>query len=608
MALDHLVGVKLLISIDFGTTRTGYSFVFTDRVIDDTSGFEYFSKNFNSRHFRNQYKDLSDILLPDGPLDYRNVTLAQGDVLGDSSGRRAFFGFDAFERFHTKRDLDSSKALYFSRYKLDLASGVTNPITTSLIGGDNRSGERCSTVDLVALILRFHGKKALEEALKSSFSSEILDHQIRWGITVPAIWGKAPIELMQSALQIAGLAKDSDDISRRFMFITEPLAATFAVLRDRRELNESLSAGENFVLVDCGGGTIDTSVIGVNDSGEFEIIDFGDGVKQGGSFLNEAIAEKFWRVFPPEARTSLASLGSLEFHSAIEQAKCGYNAINGDDFSVQIGRNLSASLESRYPDAWRAFCESTQYYSPMPEVHDFQLTCDEYQSIESTVYGEIRACLDRVLEKLDRKPEYIFLVGGFSASASLQAFLSENYGKQVKLVVPSRPEKAIVDGALSYILFPERLKLRLQCSYGIEVIEPFNSKHHPRERRIVDASGDEYCSGRFRSFLTKGGRVPIGSRTVMNRRIRIVGVWPSEIDIEEQVFMSSGGDKTYIDEDGVRVVADLKGGSMRVANGVHPSYEVFFEFGALVTIGVTNPDTGRVSKESFSPIINLTKE
>lgn len=607
MPLNHLSGIKLLISIDFGTTRTGYSFVFVDQVIDDTIGFEYVSKNFNSRHFKNQYKDLSDILLPDGPLDFNAVERSQGDVLGDVEGRRAFFGFEAYERYQLKKDIDAKKALYFTRYKLDLSGESDRPLSGSYYGGDGRPGDACETIDLVALILRYHGQKALADAHKSSFGS-LTDDQIRWGITVPAIWEKPAIEMMQEALVRSGLAKDADDVGKRFMLITEPLAAAFAVLRDRRELNERLSPGESLMIVDCGGGTIDTSVIGVDGGGEFEILDFGDGVKRGGSFLNEAISAKFWAHFPNGARPSARSVGYLEFQAAIENAKIGYSLFDEDEFVVAVNTPLYNYLKNTFPEEWQRFSDSDYYLSPFQDTHEFLVPSTEYAAIEKSIYGDIKATIDRVLSKLDDDPKYMFLVGGFAGSDSLQRFIAGAYEGRTQVIIPSRPEKAIVDGALSYILFPERLKLRLQCSYGIEVILPFDDRLHPHDRKFVDATGDVFCKGLFRSFLSKGGTVPIGSRSAFMRTIRFDGgVWPSMIDIQEEVFMSRDGDVTYVDQEGVRVVADLVGGQMQVANGEYPVYEMFFEFAALITIGVTNPDTGRVSKQSFSPIISLTK-
>jgi molecular chaperone DnaK (HSP70) len=75
-------------------------------------------------------------------------------------------------------------------------------------------------------------------------------YTLRCVLTVPAIWSQIAKE---KTLKIARLAGLPDNLS----MVTEQEAAALAVLKERKQEDESLEAGDCFVVCDAGGGTMD---------------------------------------------------------------------------------------------------------------------------------------------------------------------------------------------------------------------------------------------------------------------------------------------------------------------------------------------------------------
>ena len=147
-----------------------------------------------------------------------------------------------------------------------------------------------TVVDLVAKYLAYVKEVALDEVGASGW----LMHDIRWCVTVPAIWSDVERERVRRAATAAGLPGDD------LLIAIEPEAAALHCsdmvdvrsdggIADRLALQ---AAGTRFMVVDGGGGTVDLSAhrTTIAENGEIRLDDIGVpvGEKLGSEYLNFA--------------------------------------------------------------------------------------------------------------------------------------------------------------------------------------------------------------------------------------------------------------------------------------------------------------------------------
>uniref|UniRef100_UPI00398EF462 heat shock 70 kDa protein 12B-like n=1 Tax=Pristiophorus japonicus TaxID=55135 RepID=UPI00398EF462 len=129
-------------------------------------------------------------------------------------------GYTARDFYH---DLDPEEArdwLYFEKFKMKIHSTSDLTMETELEAVNGRS---VKAVDVFAHALRFFRKHALKELIEQ-FSITLDNDDVRWVITVPAIWKQPAKQFMRQAAYLAGLA--SPEYPEQLLIALEPEAAS----------------------------------------------------------------------------------------------------------------------------------------------------------------------------------------------------------------------------------------------------------------------------------------------------------------------------------------------------------------------------------------------
>jgi molecular chaperone DnaK (HSP70) len=181
-------------------------------------------------------------------------------------------------------------------------------------------------VDIIADYLRL-----LWERMEVRLNRKFVMSEIKWSLTIPAIWSDAEKAAMRKAAFKAGLIPKEDISEDHFVLILEPEAAAAWCLEERKKLGTPLVDGESFLVVDAGGGTVDLTshmIVG----GKLKELTIGSGGPCGSSeinaafwkYLQEVICNKNLDTFRKES-----PLAELELTIAFEQHKCQV-----EDYSV----------------------------------------------------------------------------------------------------------------------------------------------------------------------------------------------------------------------------------------------------------------------------------
>ena len=497
-AAKHYVAI----GIDFGTTYSGVSWAYSGNPnsIRDVQQYPSTASNNKSRD-EAQVPTLLD------PKTGNWGYLIQGD-----EDPIRWFKLLLLNDHDVRDDIRNSEYLRATREK------------TKRLGDDG-------PIQLVADFLRQLWRVALRE-IALEVKQDILDSlPLKVALTVPAIWPGYAKESMKRAARRAGILDMRDAGETELILVQEPEAAALATLMERRAYPDMVD-GETFMVVDCGGGTVDI------------------------------ISYKVMSIEPFRVREVVAGAGKL----------CGAFMID-DKFVDYMMHKTGFKFDSCGKDEWRQFVYSQWEYalkrtftsgsSQPAEVH---LT-PPYQAIpalmrmapsrmaakkvvlsrdvingffEETYQGVLGLVKDQYSKILyaerGRAPRNIVLVGGLGSSRYLSTRLQEQE-LFPNIVQPQRAWSAVARGAVIALLrnyytpeditrHPDSDQLRLQHDFstlpevasriarlsygvmtGIPIYEADPPVDHAIDRIHGGRAGQEQRVWRMKWFVNKGDKL-----------------------------------------------------------------------------------------------------
>ena len=476
------------------------------------------------------------------------------------SGSFHSFGYSARDFYHDLPAREARQWLYFDKFKMALHHQKMIGRSTAIAAAN---GEHLPASSVFAHALRFFKELAIRQ-LSDQTAMAVHNEDIRWVITVPAIWSYSAKQLMREAAYEAGLG--SDRIPQQILISLEPEAASIFCRQLRRhqlkperpaELHLTpLTAGglkpaplrpwatggrlqrdsiysepvmealpgNRYIVVDCGGGTVDITVHQI--------------MGLDGHHLKEL------------HRATGGPYGSIGVDLAFEHLLDG---IFGADFMA----HFKARLPSSHVDLMVAFEARKRHASPfrctplnIALPFSFMDCFRKYRGREVDTairkYGDphirwsaqgmlrldpeamknlfqptLRAIVEHIDDVLSHPDlmmsggvDHLFLVGGFAESPLLQQAVRVHFGGVVPVIIPQEVSLAILKGAVLYGLDPLTIKVRRsRLTYGVAVLNRFIHGRHPLDKRVVK-DGIEYCKDVLDKFVAADQSVAVGERIV----------------------------------------------------------------------------------------------
>jgi molecular chaperone DnaK (HSP70) len=523
---------KVVAAIDFGTHATGYAWA----VINE--------HNRDAKRRRIYVKTQ----WPSQPVAYpKNLT----SLLLDDNDEVIAWGFDAKRQWHRRRDDHNLRYVYgFKMWLVGDTAHSDAGKTDHTSPTDTETAKR-----LIVEYLRRVYRLAMEEISKSGYT----DEEVRWCLTVPAIWDEYQKQLMRQAAVSAGLPSDD----RRLILALEPEAAAHhARLAGVRTVGSTagrraslMSAGSKFMVVDCGGGTVDITAYRVDRSGRLIEIgrDYGDSL--GAEFINKGLVSEvfasrfgsFDRLFEIVRGAPTAFDDMLD---AWERAKLHVTVDLRDDIYLPI----PAAVDRLLDNSVREGLAETQGGITDQVV----ITSEEAKAAFETVVPAILDLVDHQLQEVaskasSRASELVVLVGGFGASPYLQRRLADHLKERAEVLVPGDPNTAVLYGATHFAYDPQTRARRTKATYGCGVAWPFKEGVDPEWTRVVPPDGQPRCSERFDTFVVAGQTVPSGEVVTHN----YVPLYPDQKAITVEIYRTSALRPRYTFDKGSEEVGSV---------------------------------------------------
>ncbi|CAI2174174.1 6280_t:CDS:2 [Funneliformis geosporum] len=430
---------RVVVGIDFGTTYSGFAYAHKKAPREI---FPY----IDWPEFSGRFKTPTALLYDEG---FKNLKA---------------WGFPALAERPTRRNKNTTSKPV-ERFKLHLGKMENKPPLPN--GLDYKKAITDYLRELSKLI-----KQTIDNHWKLDFFEQVL-----LVVTVPSEFDDNAISIMRTCSFEAGLMKSQN--SRNLVFTTEPEAAAVHCMKSLNQHN--IRVGANFMVVDCGGGTVDLTTRQLLDNDKLSEITERTGDYCGGSYVDQEFLKFLGcRVGVSTVNTVIDKhYHQLQYmvQEFCRQVKIKFTGIKSEFVPVNLELDELCPVLEKY-------CKG-EYLNRM-EQDDWSIRLN---------FEDVKAMFDPVIERIIRlinnqlrsnnNCSALIMVGGFSESKYLQSRIKQEFSTKVKIIsIPPQPVTAIVKGAVEYGLREEVVSTRvLKWTYGTDITGVWR-RGDPEERKL----------------------------------------------------------------------------------------------------------------------------
>uniref|UniRef100_A0A8B9HJB5 Heat shock protein family A (Hsp70) member 12A.2 n=1 Tax=Astyanax mexicanus TaxID=7994 RepID=A0A8B9HJB5_ASTMX len=556
----------LYIAVDFGTSFSGYCF---------------------------QFQRSKQIRQPKWGAEHGyNTPKTPTCVLFDENEQFLKFGYEAEMMYASQIRNNEAKKLYlFENFKMELyGKELHRDIMLTA-----KNGKQMRAMKVFSESLRFMKDHALEMIGKHTSGVKFSASDATWILTVPAIWSAAAKQFMREAATEAGLVTESHP--ERLIIALEPEAASVwckqlpsdgfmeGDLTEAEKIEQA--TGTQYMVVDCGGGTIDITVHEVLEGKRLKELHKVSGNNKGGqtvdknykSFLKDIFTEKVFNEF--EENNPIEYVTLMNNFSVCKRCE--------GSTSLQCPNNLQAlaektkSIEEYFKGKSDAEWDSGRIY----------LSGDKLRSLHDESLRAIEIQINEILEKNNLNMSYIFLVGGFALSPHVRMFIRDKFGKKCKVLCPVDAQLAVLKGAVTFGTMPNVVESRVSCfTYGIAVCNLFNEFKHRDKSRYVSKDGKVYCNVCFHCLVKKDELVTFNE----TRKHTFSPIERDQKAVRFRFFCTESKTAEFVDEQGMNNIGSMSVQMPNISMGFHRTIRLEVRFGFTeMQATATDVDSGETS-------------
>ncbi|XP_061186870.1 heat shock 70 kDa protein 12A-like [Saccostrea echinata] len=528
----------LCAAIDLGTTYSGYT--------------------FSTRHDFKRDPTKSAMKQWIDPMTTMTSHKTSTCILFTEDKQFSKFGFEAEEKYmELTLDEEQHNWYIFRRFKMSLY-GIESSDEEVLV--EDVNGKTLPAMLVFSESIRYLKDSLLEECTKQN--TEIQLDDIKWVLTVPAIWSDPAKTFMRTAAIKAGISSDMLTIS------LEPEAAAIFVKYlpvDRKvggeigETFQTFSKGSKYIVVDAGGGTIDITAHEVLKNGKVKEILKASGGNWGGTkvdenymdFVKSMVGETVMRKIRKERRSLLYEI-SREFEIAKRTVKPGSTV----KVNVRIPSDLSDIYESVYPGKSLRKVTTVELLEGKSTKVSFmgdklRLESSTVESFFASSISNILCHISTLFQTKDGKDiGTVLLVGGFAESPMLFQAIREKFSEK-RIIIPQEAAWSVLRGAVIFghdsSLIAER---KSKYTYGIAVDGIFDPQIHDEKHRIL-TKGVVRCKDSFSRHVEIDETITVGKYQSDE------GYVTDDGNFNIRVFTSTLLNPTYVDEDDCSLIGKI---------------------------------------------------
>lgn len=599
---------KAVIGIDLGTAFSGTSRVYTsdpthvrsESLSSDSTGsvkeetvlLETTEQWYFGKAAIEKYNELKDTELRDYEATHHDASPLTGE---EQLGRKGIHLYRFF-----KASLSKIEDRNFDRVMFKLSSGHEH-----------------SLMDLMARTLKFLGEFAFDK-ISTGFGAglNIEKNDILWVVTVPAIWSDLAKLFMRKAAFRAGLIADesSDDL----LISLEPECAALSVYVEASK-HGLFADGSIFMVVDCGGGTVDITVhkVATQDPLVMDGICEPTGGMWGGMFVDCQFERFLKYLFGTDMYKRLERNWPMEVEEVKEKFRLLKQRFDPNETNKLHRLDLSPLMRSDirsqqglsklidlvqefnlyYTDEIPFDFRNQQVKTRIKRDDTLVFTQEQMMRFFQPTVDNIVVCVDGMLQKIPGI-NYIVLVGGYGSSPVLgrmfrTKFESEPVNKTV--IIPDsavKPQAAIVYGAAHYGLCTAVVRSRIVAyTYGVSSSQTwFDGCGFTRDHAYWDDTLNEWRVDNMFSIIVRRGDEAKPGKPF--QREEYAPVYDNQTEVTFKIFRSTGYSPRFVSDEGCELLGQVIIG----CRNHDDTFKAMFTFAAEIRVEVVRCDGARQFK------------
>ncbi|XP_068713523.1 heat shock 70 kDa protein 12A-like [Montipora foliosa] len=534
----------VVVSIDFGTSFSGFAYSFNR---EDGSEDIYMNRAWGSAQGFPTHKTPTCLLL-------------------NPEKKFVEFGYEAAEKYAELEDDKDRSFYYFDRFKMLLHGSEETLNRDTLL--EARNGKNVRALDIFSYSLEYLKDKALERISDES-GIEYTAEEVRWVITVPAIWKQSAKQFMREAAYQAGLIHPGK--SNQLIIALEPEAAAifcrqsklreFVEGKGREETvkNTYVPAKTQYLVVDNGGGTMDVTAHEVDADDDIKEIYHATGGEFGGTKVDEQFENLLTKIFGEDFISKFRRAHPSDWLDVIndfEVKKRSDRVIKGEVTRIRLPANFIFLLRQKNGKDDNRIIR--RHYKENEIKISKEYLCLGSEIVETLFEPAITSITDHLKSLLKKKVlkgvRILFLVGGFSESPLLQARIKGEFKDEYNILIPNDAQTAVVKGAVMFGKRPSVVVERcLSDTYGTDCYRDFNVGVHKLEK-LEYIDGKPKCKDIFAVLARENEVVRVGQcKTVSTFH----PMRPNQTEVLFNFFTSTDPNVVYITDTGVRKLPGL---------------------------------------------------
>jgi len=530
---------EIIVGIDFGSSGSGFSYAFNDNKDEIIHGMIYGANVDN--------KVPTEIILDDN-----NNTIR--------------FGAECKE-YMKSRGLKVGH--YFKEIKMNLYEKKTEI--------QAKNSEKILPLKLVI--------ERILEKLKGMAIGEIKKHRpsvqnnIKYVVTVPAIWEEFQKNIMMEACINAGLIGEDDDKS--LFFALEPEAASYYCLNNKSIDQNLMKVGDYYIICDLGGGTGDivTHLIGVNKN--LNEICPPNGGKLGSNEINKIFFEDIvYKIFDCKDFNTYYKK-YMELNKNVEDEGILYNDWNELEREVmnfKESTNIKNVNENEiYPINFSIFQDIykkdtdinilVDKYNKNCDNNDLKLKvkCKKKWAIgfpRKIIYNYIKKQVNLICEIINNILNHneginsMILVGGYCSNEILISEIKKQLSNKISnFLQPPKPCLSIMEGAVLFGLNPKKVVQRkARYTIGMGTNAKWNEELHSKNGKKFYDKVDKIwrCKDCFSTFIKINQTIELGQEIIKNYHF-----YKSNF-CEMNFYKTQKSNPIFVYEEGIEKIGQLK--------------------------------------------------
>ncbi|GBB85957.1 hypothetical protein RclHR1_01240008 [Rhizophagus clarus] len=516
--------IRIVVGLDFGTTYSGFAYC-------HVSDKDNICSNVNWHGEIGQLKTNTVLQYDD---EYNNVKLWGAPAMAKMPKRR-----------NDEQNNEGNKPV--EMFKLHLGD-ISDKFKPELPVGYKKA---------ITDYLREIGKE-IKEIVATRWPKVDYFENVLLILTIPAEFSEKSKAVMRICAFNAGLI--NEEYSTNLQFTTEPEAAAVYCM-EKLEGHDLAKPGTNFMIVDCGGGTIDLTTRKLINNDQLGETTERTGDFSGSTFIDSEFIKYLRNVLGDEPMDLLRDNNYGEMQYLIQQF-CRYCKIpfTGDDpdflYELDIQDIIPILKQYVTDDKIREILEENKWVIDI----DFEAMKSIFEPVIQKILKLIKVQLDNSHETCSA----MFLVGGFSESKYLQNRIKQEFKHRVdNISVPLQPMAAISRGAAIYGLSVKSNDLNnignndnmkcvissrvLKYTYGIKTTIQWE-KGDPIDRKTHDGFIEK-----FQCLAKRGAKMDINQEITKSR----VPVHPEQKEMIHCLYYTKENEAEYCDDPGMKFLGKL---------------------------------------------------